>query len=417
MKRSQLLSKTSKQDPADAKSVSHRLLLRGDFIDQLASGVYSLLPLGWRVYQKIENIIREEMDAIGGQELVLPSLQPKSIWERSGRWGEMDPPLFKVKDRHDKQLALGPTHEEVITDIVRTRISSYKQLPLALYQIQNKFRNEVRATGGLLRTREFVMKDLYSFHDSKESLQKFYDKVKEAYRRIFERMGLKIVWVQASSGTIGGKISHEAMVLSSEGEDEVLLCPECGFAANIEKESRSKCPECGAKLEVKKAIEAGHVFQLGTKYSEKMNAMYTDENGEQHPLIMGCYGLGLQRTMATIIEEWHDDKGMIWPLSVAPYQIALIGIGEDEEVQNTTEDIYEELMNEDYEVVWYNQKEKSVGEKFADADLLGFPYRLVISNKTLQKDNVEVKIRKTGQTKLVKKEKLISYIENEFSKL
>jgi len=416
MKRSQLLSQTSKQDPADAQSVSHRLLLRGDFIDQLASGVYSLLPLGWRVYQKVEDIIRDEMNAIGGQELILPSLQPQSIWEESGRWGEMDPPLFKVKDRHDKQLALGPTHEEVITSIVRTRISSYKQLPLALYQIQNKFRNEVRATGGLLRTREFVMKDLYSFHDSKESLQKFYDKVKKAYQNIFKRMGLKIVWVQAASGTIGGKISHEAMVLSSEGEDEVLLCPKCGFAANVEKQDSSKCPECGEKLEVKNAIEAGHVFQLGIKYSEKMKATYTDKNGEQHPLIMGCYGLGLQRTMATIIEEWHDDKGMIWPLSVAPYQIALIGIGDDKKIKTTTSDIYKELLQKGYEVVWYDQEEKSVGEKFADADLLGFPYRLVISNKTLQKDSVEVKIRKTDQTKLVKKEQLISYIENEFSK-
>jgi len=416
MKRSTFLCQTSEQSPSEAETTSHRLLLQGDFIDQVASGIYSLLPLGWRVYQKVENIIREEMNALGAQELFLPTLQPKKLWRRSGRWDNMEPPLFKITDQHERELALGSTHEEVITDLVSRRVSSYRHLPLALYQIQNKFRNEMRATGGLLRTREFMMKDLYSFHQSQKSLNEFYKQVQKAYENIFRRMGLEIVWVEASSGSIGGRLSHEAMVLCEQGEDKILFCPHGDFATNIEKSQRQKCPHCGTALQEKRSIEVGHVFQLGDQYSRKLKATYTNQEGEEKYLLMGCYGLGLQRIMAAIVEKWHDEHGIIWPLSVAPFEVALIGVEQEEVIQQTTEAIYSQLLDDNVEVLWDDRSQKSTGEKFADADLLGIPYRLVVSQKTLQKEQLEIKMRKSGEVKLIPKGEIINYLDDEFSK-
>src|SRR3990172_37768 len=287
MRQSQLFGKTSKQAPADATAISHQYLVRGGFIDQLMSGVYSFLPLGLRVHQKIENIIREEMNAAGGQEILMPALSPKNLWKETGRWDTYDPPLFKFKDRHDKEIALGPTHEEVITDLVRRRVQSYKDLPLALYQIQDKFRNELRSTGGLLRVREFVMKDLYSFHESEADLEKYFEKMVASYEKIFNRCGIKPIITKASGGSIGGSTTYEFQVPTKVGEDIVYLNKETGKAFN--KELLDEIPENErGQYEQIPAVEAGQVFSLGTKYSVAMGANFVGRDGKEKPLVMGC---------------------------------------------------------------------------------------------------------------------------------
>lgn len=369
MRQSELFYKTKKQAPKDAKIISHKLLLKADFIDQLIAGVYSFLPLGWRVHKKIEEIIRQEMDAIGGQEIFMPVLQPKNLWQETNRWDKMDPPLFKLKDRHKKDLALGPTHEEVITDLVRRRIESYKDLPFYLYQIQDKFRNEMRPTGGLLRTREFVMKDLYSFHASEEDLKKYYQKVQKAYIRIFQRCGLKVVPVKAKSGAIGGDLSHEF-------------------------------------ISVKK-IESGHTFNLGTKYSKAMNALFVDKDGKKKPIVMGCYGIGAGRLMAAIIEVHNDKNGIIWPEQVAPFNIHLIALENNNRVKNQAEKLYRDLKNKGLEIL-YDDRDETAGIKFVEADLIGIPLRIVVSEKTLEKQSLEIKKRNQKEGKLVK---IKSYVQ------
>jgi prolyl-tRNA synthetase len=360
MKQSELFYKTKKQAPKDAKMISHKLLTKSDFVDQLIAGVYSFLPLGWRVHRKIEQIIREEMDAIGGQEVFLPALQPKNLWQETGRWNHMDPPLFKLKDRHKKDLALGPTHEEVITDLVRKRVESYKDLPFYLYQIQNKFRNEMRPTGGLLRVREFVMKDLYSFHRDEKDLIRHYKKVEKAYFKIFKRCGVKVIPVKAESGTIGGDISHEF-------------------------------------ISVKK-IESGHIFNLGTKYSKAMNALFVDKDGKKKPIVMGCYGIGVGRLMTAIIELHHDKKGIIWPKEVAPFDVHLIAVGD---VNKQAKKIYKDLQKKDFDVL-FDDRDETAGIKLVEADLIGIPLRIVISKKTLAKRSIEMKKRNQKEGKLVK---------------
>ena len=400
MKRTELFGRTNKKDSGQAETISANLLFKADFIDQLASGIYSFLPLGLRVRQKIASIIREEFNQIGSQELLMPSLQPQSLWRESGRLEVMDPPLFKVEDCHHRQLCLASTHEEAITNLVRCRVSSYKDLPLALYQIQTKFRNETRASGGLLRTREFSMADLYSFHSTAEELASFYKKVQKAYENIFHRLNLPMIWVPAPTGSIGGQVSHEAVILAESGEDKILVCSSCGYVLS-EEMHQDKCPQCQQKMELKRGIEVGHVFQLGTKYSQAMGAQFTDQEGQSYPIEMGCYGLGLGRIMATIIEKHHDDQGMIWPSSVAPFQIYLIGIGEDAQVEKNVLSLYNKLQDWGVEVLWDDRPEKTAGEKFADADLLGIPYRLVVSPKTLEKEEVEIKTRADGKCRML----------------
>lgn len=473
MYQSQLFAKTKKEASKEAQTISHQYLLRGDFIDQTAAGIYSFLPLGWRVYRKIENIIREEMNDLGGQELSLPVLVPKNLWEETGRWQTIDPPLFQVKDRHKKEFGLGSTHEEVITDLVRRRVKSYQDLPLALYQIQNKFRNEMRATGGLLRVREFMMKDLYSFHQTEKEAMDFYQQAQKAYFRIFERCGLKAVMVEASSGTIGGSLSHEFMILAETGEDKILLCSKCGYGVNIEKAGRVKnCPQCQGKLEKKSAIEVGHAFYLADKYSRTMSAFFAAQDGRKKPIMMGCYGIGLGRLMATIVEAHHDDKGIIWPKSAAPFDVHLLALWSKKEevnkkIKETAERIYrvltsqnlagaesrrkpgaegeieplsltsvrtpgtggfkqEDPKREDSKYlnglitaqgrrieILYDDRQKSPGEKFAEADLIGVPLRLVVSEKTLAKNSVEIKRREEKEGKLVEISNLISVISNQ----
>jgi len=405
MRYSKLFGKSLREAPKEAESISHKLLARAGFIDQLAAGIYTFLPLGWRVHQKIENIIREEMNTLGGQEFSMPVLAPKTLWQETGRWKTIDPPLFVTRDRHDKEYALGPTHEEVITDLARRYVKSYKDLPFSAYQIQDKFRNELRSTGGLLRTREFFMKDLYSFHADEADFKEFFKKAIAAYTKIFSRVGLKILVSQASGGSIGGDITYEFQVPAEVGEDIIFNCKACGYAINKqfaeERSVKDNCPECKEKLSQTNAIEAGQVFSLGTKYSGSMGANFVDKDGKNKPIIMGCYGIGVGRLMAAIVEVFHDSQGIIWPKSVAPFQAHLIGIGDQGSVISKAEEVYEKLTKKGEEVL-YDDREESPGVKLADADLIGAPERWVVSETTLKKNSVEVKNRGEKAAKLVK---------------
>lgn len=398
MRQSKIFLKTLRQLPKEAETISHQLLVRGFFINQLTTGVWNFLPLGWRVHRKIENIIREEMNKIGGQEVYLPVLQPKEIWQKTDRWEKMDPPLFKLKDRHNKDLALGSTHEEVITLLAKKFIQSYKDLPLALYQIQVKFRNEMRSTGGLLRTREFIMKDLYSFHATKKDLDKYYQKVSKAYQKIYSRCELKSIPLEAFSGTIGGEESHEFLILADSGEDKILICSNCSWKSKEEKVGKiEKCPKCGKKLIEKRGIEAGHIFKLGTKYSSAFDLFYLDKDGKEKLVEMGCYGIGLGRLMATIVEVHHDKNGIIWPESVAPFKYHLLVFDQDnKKVKDFADKVYQKLVKINEEVL-YDDREVSPGVKLKDADLIGIPYRLIISKKTGQK----IEVKKRGVDKII----------------
>ena len=550
MRLSRLFGKTLKETPAEADTLSHQLLLRAGMIQQVAAGIYSYLPLGWRVLRKIEHIIREEMDKAGGQELMLPALQPFELWEQSGRYPSFGKTLFTVIDRKEHRLALGPTHEEVITELVRRYVQSYRDLPLLLYQIQNKFRDEPRPRGGLLRVREFIMKDLYSFDVDEAGLDNSYQEMIQAYKNIYSRCGLPAVVVEADSGAIGGKESQEFMLIADSGEDEIMYCSSCGYAANTEKAQFAKpkleiksplpmeeistpniktieevadfvgvptshtlkavfysadgelvfvvtrgdlevnetkfrnllkcselrlatetevkaaglvagsaspvgikgikivaddsitlgsnliagankvdthlknvnyprdfkvdiiadiavarsgdsCPKCEGKLLSMQGIEVGHVFKLGTFLSEKLGAFFLDRNGVLCPIIMGCYGIGLGRLLAAAIEQNHDDKGIIWPLAIAPYHIHLcpLHLG-DSEISQTVEKLYEDLTRENLETL-FDDRDESPGFKFNDADLLGIPLRLTLSPRTLQSHSVEVKWRKEKQAQLL----------------
>jgi len=410
MRYSKVFGKTLRAAPREAQATSHKLLAKAGFIDQLAAGIYTFLPLGWRVHQKIANIIREEMDSIGGQEFSMPVLHPKALWQETGRWETIDPPLFVTADRHDKDYALGPTHEEVITDLARRYVKSYKELPFSAYQIQDKFRNELRATGGLLRTREFFMKDLYSFHADEADFKEFFKKAIGSYTKIFASCGLKILVSQASSGSIGGDVTYEFQVPSEVGEDLVFFCKKCGYAINREisqeKKISDKCPECGGLLNQTQAIEAGQVFSLGTKYSKGMGATFVDRDGKEKPIIMGCYGIGIGRLMGTIVEVYHNDAGIIWPENVAPYKIHLVSIGDGQDVIKKAAEIYQNLVKKGEEVL-YDDRDESPGVKLADADLIGIPERWVVSGNTLKKDSIEVKKRSEDSAKLVKISNLI----------
>lgn len=413
MRLSQLFTKTKREMTADDISVNARLLVRGGFIDKLSSGLYSFLPLGWRVFQKIENIIRAEMDAIGGQEILMPALHPKKNWEITGRWNTMDD-LYKIKDKGGKEFALGPTHEEIIVPLAKQYINSYKDLPCYVYQIQDKFRMELRAKSGLLRGREFIMKDLYSFHADEADFSKYYEKVKKAYLKLFKIMGLNPIYTYASGGTFS-KYSHEFQVPTGAGEDEIYVCGKCGIAVNKEiiLEQKNRCPECGSKkLEIKKAIEVGNIFPLKTKFSEPFNLKYKDKKGEDKLVVMGCYGIGLSRTMGAIAEVHSDDKGIIWPDSVAPYGVELLGLSaKNARVSNATDKIYLSLQKAGLEVL-YDDRDISAGEKFSDADLIGSPIRLVVSEKTLSKNSVGLKKRRSQSEKLIKISDLIKVLQN-----
>ncbi len=413
MRQSQLFYKTKKQAPKDIEAISHQLLYRGDFIDQLGSGIYSFLPLGWLVHQKIAQIIREEMFNIGGQEVFLPSLHPKNIWQKSGRWETMNPPLYKLKDSHKKDFALGSTHEEVMAKIAKERVSSYKDLPFALFQIQTKFRNELRYTGGLLRTREFVMKDLYSFHADEKDFEKYYEIAAKSYLKIFKKCGLSAVRVKASGGGFTAEFTDEFQALTPVGEDTIIFCSKCGFAQNkeITKLKRGdKCPKCGAILKQEKGIEIGNIFPLGTKYSKPFDLSFIDKNGKKKLIIMASYGIGIGRLMAAIVEAHHDDRGIVWPKNVSPYLVHLLPIDmRERQIITQAEKIYRDLQKQGIEVLYDDRQDASTGEKLAESDLFGIPYRILISKKTLKKKSIELKERTKIKPRFIKINELSNF--------
>ncbi len=550
MRISKLFGKTQREIPAEADTLSHQLLIKAGMISQVAAGIYSYLPLAWRVLKKIENIIRDEMDKAGGQELMMPVLQPLELWQETGRDLAFGKGLFTLSDRRERTLVLGPTHEEVITELVKYNVQSYRDLPLLLYQIQTKFRDEPRPRAGLMRVREFTMKDLYSFDTDEDGLTQSYAKMLQSYQNIYNRCCLPTLLVEADSGAIGGKDSHEFMVIAENGEDEIIYCPSCQYAANADKAEsiiskiegekplpleevdtpgmatieqvanflkvpQSKtfkavfyvadgelvfvairgdlevnevklkntlqcyelrlasetevieagivagsaspvgisgikviadnsitsganfvagankpdthfknanyprdfkadivadiarahagegCPKCGGKLASTHGIEVGHVFKLGTFLSEKLGALFIDPNGASHPIVMGCYGIGLGRLLAAAIEQNHDDKGIIWPLPIAPYHIYLCPLYmENPQVATTAENLYAEFEAQSLEVLFDDRKE-SPGVKFNDADLLGIPIRVTISPRTLETNSVEIKWRSEKESQLV----------------
>ncbi len=544
LRMSELYAPTLRESPADADIASHRLLLRAGMIRKTAAGVYSFLPLGRRVLVKVENIIREEMDAIGAQEIVMPALQPAELWHESERWDDYGPELMRLADRHDHDFCLGPTHEELITDLVRNELTSYRQLPLSLYQIQTKFRDEIRPRFGLLRSREFIMKDAYSFHATQSSLQETYDEMSSAYERICDRCALDYCSVEADPGQIGGKVTREFMALAENGEAELVHCS-CGYAADAEAgvciahpsayevdgmekiatpdvhtidalaeflgtspsstvkalsgkdgdgnlvvmfvpgdhrlnelkalravegfelltdaemlafglhkgsmgpvglpegarvvadrsleevgqwaiganeegfhyvgacpgedfdvdlwadlcivQPGDTCPECGGTLEGARGIEVSQVFQLGDRYSRTMGATFTDEEGAERPFLMGCYGVGVTRTLAAVVEQHNDEQGIIWPASVAPAHIYVVSLAaDDEEVRSATENFVRDISDFNFEVI-VDDRDERAGVKFADADLIGCPMQIIIGKRGLDERKIEMKLRRTGE--------------------
>lgn len=393
---------TLHEEPAEAEVVSHRLMLRAGFIKKLAGGVYSFLPMGVRVLRKIERIVREEMSRAGALEVLLPALQPSDLWERTGRWDKYGKELFRLSDRHDRSFALGPTHEEVVTDLISQTVHSYRQLPILVYQIQTKFRDEIRPRFGLLRGREFVMKDAYSFSADEDDARRIYGIMQETYARIFRRMGLDSRMVEADSGLIGGSLSHEFMILAASGEDTVLICEKCSWAANVEKEPDARaCPKCGGPVSSKTAIEVGHVFYLGHKYSVPMEAAFLDKEGKEIPFYMGCYGIGVSRLLAAALEQSHDEQGMVWPAAIAPFRVSVLtlgpGMADRPEVQEAIRTL-EDLWGED---VYIDDRDLRPGIKFQDADLRGFPYQVILGERNVAQGQAEIKIRHSGERLLV----------------
>jgi prolyl-tRNA synthetase len=547
---SRLFGSTLREIPTEAQMASHQLLLRAGMIRQVATGIYSYLPLGWRVLRKIEGILREEMNRIGGQEMRMPSAQPADLWRETGRYSEAGPVLARFRDRTQRELVLGITHEEVVTDLARREISSYRQLPFMVYQIQTKFRDEPRSRGGLIRAREFTMKDGYSFHGHRADLDDYYPKVFQAYQNIFRRCGAEAVPVEADPGLMGGAASHEFMALSDSGEDTLVMCESCGYAANAEsavakREEGTKktqrpleeiatpgmatiedvasylnvtpqetlkaifylvqgelvfvvvrgdlevnetklanaldatelrmaeheevekagivagyaspvgqagnfrtladqsinlgsnfvagankagyhlrnvnyprdfevdlltdiatvrdgdrCLRCGAQLRTARGIELGHIFKLGTKYSQLMGATFQDSDGQNQPLVMGCYGIGAGRLMAAVVEQCHDDNGIIWPLSIAPYQVHIVALGAEADIVDTAESLYLDLGAGGYEIL-YDDRDESAGVKFNDADLIGIPIRLTVGSRSLSAGGVEIKRRSAAKADVV----------------
>lgn len=414
MKQSQLFSKTLKETPKDEASINAQLLIRAGFIHKEMAGVYSFLELGLRVLRKIENTVREEMEKIGGREILMSILQPKELWEKTGRWerglGEV---MYKTSEGEGRELALGPTHEEMLTGIVNQYVKSYRDLPLYIYQISTKFRKELRPRSGLIRGREFIMKDLYSFHGSQGDFKKYYEIVKKSYIKILKRCGLSAIITEASGAGFTKDFTHEFQVLAENGEDTVIYCPKEHFSQNKEiarLKVGDKCPICRGSLKQGRSIEAGNIFPLGTIYSGALNAYFVDKDGDRELMTMGCYGLGISRIVGTVVEVHHDEKGIIWPEEIAPFDCHLIPIENTAKVRKAAEKIYKDLQKRGIEVLYDDRKDGSAGEKFADADLIGIPLRIVISERTLKSNCAEIKKRSEERLKLVKLNLLNSYI-------
>lgn len=413
MRQSYLFTKTLRAVGAEETAPNAQLLMRGGFVFKNAAGVYSYLPLGWRVITKISDIIREEMNAIDGVELLMPALVDRKYLEVTDRF-KLDVG-FDVLGKHDKQApySLGWTHEEVITAIASKYISSYRDLPRALYQIQTKFRNEARAKNGLLRGREFLMKDLYSFHESEEDLGAYYDRVKEAYFKVFERCGVTALYTRAAGGDFTANTTHEFQVLSEVGEDTVYYCDTCACAENDEVSKLKEgdaCPQCSGHVLKAKSIEVGNIFPLGTKYSEAFKLTYTNKDGKVNPVVMGSYGIGISRLMATVVEVRHDDVGIVWPEALAPFRVHLLVLPGSDEAKQEAEKIYKMLLSAGVEVLYDDRSDSSAGEKFADADLIGIPYRVTVSEKSIKAGGVELKQRAGGKARVLPAEHLLDNV-------
>lgn len=398
VRQSELFTKTRKEGPSDEVSKNAELLIRAGFVHKEMAGVYSYLPLGLRVLRKIENIIRDEMNKVGGQEVLMSSMQPKENWEKTGRWESMDD-LYKVSDSSKREVALGPTHEEIVVPILKNYVTSYKDFPLSVYQIQNKFRMELRAKSGVLRGREFIMKDMYSFHTSADDFEKFYEKMKIAYKNIFDKVGIgHVTYLTFASGGSFSKYSHEFQTITPAGEDTIYIDEESGVALNQEVfndevlSSLDLSAKKGKMVE-HKAIEVGNIFDLKTKYSKPFDLSFVDEKEEKHDVLMGCYGIGLGRLMGTIVEVLADDKGMRWGEAVAPFSIHLLVLGEDEAVKAEANKVYDELLKSGVEVLFDDRREVSAGEKFAGSDLIGIPMRAVVSTRSMKEGGIEIKKR------------------------
>lgn len=408
MRYSKLFTKTSKTVQADSDSVNARLLTQAGYVDKAMAGAYHWLPLGLRTLNKVQTIIREEMDALGGQEVQLASLQPKENWLRTGRWDTVDV-LFKIPSQTGKEYGLTPTAEEMMTPLVQSFVHSYKDLPLAVYQITTKYRDELRAKSGVLRGREFLMKDLYSFHTTREDFERFYEAAKAAYLRVYSRCGLEAKITESSGGAFSKKVSHEFQIETPAGEDNLVICRACTFAQNSEIATLAEggaCPSCGGTLVVTKGIEVGNIFDLGDKFSHAFDFQVTNAAGEKQEIFMGCYGIGVSRLVGAIVEASHDDRGMIWPKTVAPYDVQLILVpARDEakaaEVRSAAETLVSELEAAGLEVLYDDREDARAGEKFADADLIGLPLRVVVSEKTLGTASAELKLRRDTESRLV----------------
>lgn len=403
MRYSQLFGKTSKSVPSDAESVNAKFLTQGGFVFKQMAGVYNFLPLGLRVLSKIQKIIREEMNAVGGQEILMPALTQEESYKTTGR-DNLDI-LFHLEGAGGSKFVLNQSHEEVVTPLVQNYSFSYRDLPVAVYQIQNKFRNEPRAKSGLLRGREFNMKDMYSFHTTEDDLNKFYDKVIDAYFKLYNRLGLgksQVVLTYASGGSFS-RYSHEFQALSEVGEDTIFLCKQCNIAVNKEIiDEHNFCPSCqSVDLAPTKAIEVGNIFKLRTRFTDAFRFNYQDKDGKNNPVEMGCYGIGPSRVMGTLVEIFHDDKGIIWPAAVAPYDVHLVNLGGADDVNETAEKLYADLQKQGIEVLFDDRANASAGEKLNDADLIGLPTRILISKKTLAQNGAEVKLRNEKTSKIV----------------
>lgn len=414
MLQSQLFTKTRKEAPKDEVSKNAQLLIKGGFINKEMAGVYSFLPLGLRVLNKINNIIRTEMNAIGGQELFLSSLQDKAPWEKTNRWdSEVMDIWFKTKLNNGTELGLGNTHEEPIVTMLKNHINSYKDLPIYPYQIQTKFRNETRAKSGIMRGREFLMKDMYSFSKDEAEHEVFYNKARAAYNNVFKALGIadKTYFTYALGGSFS-KYSHEFQTLSEAGEDIIYCCDKCHVAVNKELiDELSKCPECNNENLVEmKSIEVGNIFKLGFKFSEPLGLTFLDEKGERKNVFMGCYGMGPSRIMGTLVEVLSDDKGIIWPAAVAPFAVHLLDITSKEESKAKVAKLYTDLQKAGIEVLFDNRDARA-GEKFADADLLGIPLRIIASEKTIEKGELEIKNRQTGEVSMIKEKDLWNFLK------
>ena len=411
MKLSNYPLRTLKDAPSDAELISHQLMLRSGLIKKLASGIFTWMPFGLKVLRKIEQTVRNEMDESGALEVLMPTIQPSELWQETQRWDDYGNLLLQIHDRHDRLFCYGPTHEEVITDILRKSIKSYKQLPANFYQIQTKFRDEIRPRFGVMRAREFLMKDAYSFHLNQESLEEEYKKMSRTYESIFRKLELNFRKVKATSGEIGGSISHEFHVIAESGEDEIAFCDDENFAANVETLNGKNAPN-GGELTYARGIEVGHIFQLGDKYSQSMKLEVLDSNGKNVNPYMGCYGIGISRIVAAAIEQNHDDKGIIWPKAISPFSISIIVLNDknDSAVMDHALKIYQELKADGIEVM-IDDRDERAGVKFADADLMGIPTHVIVGKRGIEQNKLEVTSRRTGETIEVKINEMVAHLK------